>query len=185
MSFQLLQAECCWWVPESQTVFTTGFCLFLSICMQHITRSSWWRKWPYTRESESEPNCCAAPRQPIHSRCLVAKLSNRPGSEADVDSGLHKSNFPAATEAYREKANSALANPFMHFQTGLLGWFFWPFLNSSELLVNKCCNRFLLHDNRPLILLLKYLLKRNSIMCAKPKSRLQENWNKSSLNIGS
>lgn len=37
-----------------------------------------------------------------------------------MDSGLHKSNFPAAIEAYREKANSALANPFMHFQTGLV-----------------------------------------------------------------
>lgn len=36
-----------------------------------------------------------------------------------MHSGLHKSNFPAGIEAYREKANNALAHSFMHFQNGL------------------------------------------------------------------
>lgn len=49
-----------------------------------------------------------------------------------MDSRLHKSNFPAAIEAYREKVNSDLANSFMHFQTGLLGVFWGFFLAISE-----------------------------------------------------
>lgn len=90
-----------------------SFCFLLSICMQHIIRSCSWRKWPYTRESRSELNHCAVLGQPIHNRCLVAKLSNRPGSVADMESRLHKSNFPAEIEACREKANSAFINPLL------------------------------------------------------------------------
>lgn len=104
----------------------TSFCFLLSICMQHIIRSCSWRKWPYTRESRSELNHCAAPGQPIHNRFLVAKLSNRPGSVADMESRLHKSNFPAEIEACREKANSAFVNPL------LLLFFYYFFLVLSE-----------------------------------------------------
>lgn len=89
----------------------TGFWFLLSICMQHITRSCSWWNWPYTRESKSEPNHCAAPGQPIHSRCLVAELSNRPGSIANMESRLHKSNFLAAVEACREKSKQCFCKP--------------------------------------------------------------------------
>lgn len=88
-----------------------GLCFLLSICMQHITRSCSWWKWPYTGESKSEPNHCAAPGQPIHSQCLFAKLSNRPGSVADMESRLHKSNFLAAVEACREKGKQCFCKP--------------------------------------------------------------------------